>query len=147
MPGGSVEPGDVTAPGPGGGASGPQSTELLEDLQRTVDAMRMGVVVLDAKLNAEVINRAFYDIWKVTPQDVRVGSPFRALMDINRHNGVYDVPDSEWEGYVASRLAEILAGSIAPREFRRADGCTMVYEVTELSGGKRLVTYFDISDL
>ncbi|MFH1793032.1 MAG: response regulator [Pseudomonadota bacterium] len=147
MPGGSVEPGDVTAPGPGGGATGPQSTELLEDLQRTVDAMRMGVVVLDAKLNAEVINRAFYDIWKVTPQDVRVGSPFRALMDINRHNGVYDVPDGEWEGYVASRLAEISAGSIAPREFRRADGCTMVYEVTVLSGGKRLVTYFDISDL
>nr|WP_295464777.1 response regulator [Mesorhizobium sp.] len=147
MPGGSVEPGDATARGPGGGAAGPQSTELLEDLQRTVDAMRMGVVVLDARLNAEVINRAFYDIWKVTPQDVRVGSPFRALMDINRHNGVYDVPDSEWEAYVASRLAEISAGSVAPREFRRADGCTMVYEVTVLSGGKRLVTYFDISDL
>jgi PAS domain S-box-containing protein len=147
MPRASADGDSFAASRSGGHAAAAQTSELLEDLQRTVDAMRMGVVVLDAQLNAEVINRAFYAIWKVTPQDVAVGSPFRALMDINRHNGVYDVPDSEWEDYVASRLAEIAAGSVAPREFRRADGCTMVYEVTELSGGKRLVTYFDISDL
>jgi PAS domain S-box-containing protein len=120
---------------------------LLEDLQRTVDSMQMGVVVLDSGLHCEVINRAFYDIWKLQPQDVRVGSPFRALMDINRHNGVYDVPDAQWEEYVASRLAEIARGKVEPREFKRADGCTMIYSVTELSGGKRLVSYFDISDM
>jgi len=146
MPGESAKAGDETMRLPGV-AVDRRTSELLEDLQRTVDAMRMGVVVLDADLRAEIINRAFYDIWKVTPRDVSVGSPFRALMDINRHNGVYDVSDDKWEDYVASRSREISAGSIAPREFRRADGCTMVYEVTELSGGKRLVTYFDISDL
>ncbi len=127
--------------------AGAQAGELLEDLQRTVDSMQMGVVVLDSSLNCEVINRAFYDIWKLAPSDVRVGSPFRALMDINRHNGVYEVPDAQWEDYVASRLAEIARGRVEPREFRRADGCTMIYSVTELSGGKRLVSYFDISDM
>ena len=120
---------------------------LLIDLQRTVDAMHMGVVVLDENLDAEIINKAFYDIWKVTAADVSVGSPFRALMDVNRHNGIYDVADSEWEGYVASRLAEIRAGTVPPREFRRADGRTMIYSVTELSGGKRLVSYYDISEM
>jgi len=127
--------------------AGAKAGVLLEDLQRTVDSMQMGVVVLDSSLNCEVINRAFYDIWKLAPSDVRVGSPFRALMDINRGKGIYDVSDAGWEDYVASRLAEIARGNVQPREFHRADGYTMVYSVTELSGGKRLVSYFDISDM
>jgi PAS domain S-box-containing protein len=124
-----------------------RSENLLSDLERTIDSMSMGVVLVDAELKAETINRAFYEIWKVTPQDVALGSHFRALMDVNRHKGIYDVPDAEWEGYVASRLAEIRAGDVSAREFRRADGCTMIYSVTALSGGKRLVSYYDISEM
>ena len=124
-----------------------QASELLADLQRTVDAMRMGVVVVNGAMHAEIINKAFYDIWKVTPGDVSVGSPFRKLMDVNRHNGIYDIPDERWESYVEGRLDEIRAGPVAPREFRRADGLTMIYSVTELSGGKRLITYYDVSEI
>jgi PAS domain S-box-containing protein len=127
--------------------AGERNEELLFDLERTIDSMKMGVVLLDAQLNAEIINKAFYDIWKLAPGDVTVGSPFRALMDINRHNGIYDVDEVEWERYVASRLAEIKAGDVAPREFRRADGCTMIYSVTALSGGKRLVSYYDVTEM
>ena len=108
---------------------------LVSDLERTLDSLRMGVVLLDASLNAQIINKAFYDIWKIGPADVPVGSPFRALMDVNRNNGIYDVAEDQWEGYVASRLAEIKAGDVAPREFARADGRTMIYSVTALSGG------------
>ncbi|MDP3897831.1 MAG: PAS domain S-box protein, partial [Mesorhizobium sp.] len=120
---------------------------LLSDLQRTVDAMLMGVVVLDVNLDAEIINKAFYDIWRLDRGDVTVGSPFRALMDINRHNGIYNVADADWEAYVASRLGEIRAGTVEPREFVRADGRTMIYSVTELSGGKRLVSYYDVTEM
>jgi PAS domain S-box-containing protein len=120
---------------------------VVSDLERTLDSLSMGVVLLDGALHAQIINKAFYDIWRVGPADVAVGSPFRALMDINRHNGIYDVPDEQWEGYVASRLAEIRAGDVAPREFARADGCTMIYSVTALSGGKRLVCYYDITEM
>ena len=122
------------------------SPATADDLQRTVDAMPMGVVVLDADLRAVVVNRAFYDLWKVTPEEVGVGQPFRALMDINRRRGIYDVADDSWEDYVATRLAEIGRGNVAPREFQRADGHTLIYSVTNLSGGQRLVTYFDISE-
>ncbi|MCV3238713.1 PAS domain-containing protein [Mesorhizobium sp. ZC-5] len=122
-----------------------ETERVRSDLARTLDSMEMGVVLVDADLKAEIVNQAFYDIWKVTPRDVAVGSQFRALMDINRHNGVYDVPDAKWESYVAARLDEIRAGDVAPREFRRADGCTMIYSVTALSGGKRLISYYDIT--
>ncbi|MBX3531558.1 MAG: PAS-domain containing protein [Rhizobiaceae bacterium] len=122
------------------------SDDAYSDLVRTIDSMRMGVVLLDASMSAEIISRAFFDIWKLQPGQVAVGSHFRALMDVNRSNGIYDVPDDKWEGYVAARLSEIAAGDVAPREFRRADGCVMIYSVTALSGGKRLVTYYDITD-
>jgi PAS domain S-box-containing protein len=117
------------------------------DLERVLDSMKMGVVLLNADLKAEIINREFFRIWKVTPDDISVGLPFRALMDINRHNGIYNVAPDQWEDYVAHRLAEIRAGDVAPREVRRADGCTMIYSVTALSGGRRLVSYYDITVL
>jgi len=124
-----------------------QAEELLFDLTRTIEAMDMGVVVVDADMRAEIINPAFYEQWKMTPEQVGVGNHFRDLMDINRHNGIYDLPDERWEDYVASRVGEIRAGDVAPREFKRADGRTLIYSVTTLSGGKRLVSYFDITEM
>jgi PAS domain S-box-containing protein len=121
--------------------------QLLYDLERTIDSLELAIVIVDADLDVELINKAFYDIWKVTPQQVAAGNPFRSLIDINRHNAIYDVAEADWENYVASRLAEIRAGDVAPREFRRADGCTMIYSVTALSGGKRLISYYDVTEL
>lgn len=124
-----------------------RSEQLLIDLDRTLDTMRMGVVLLNSDMEADIINRAFFDIWKLEPGAVKLGSHFRELMDINRHNGIYDVPDDEWEDYVNSRVEEIRSGDVKPREFTRADGCTMIYSVAALTGGKRLVCYYDISDM
>ena len=124
-----------------------ETGRLLSDLERTLDSMTMGVVLLDADFTARIINRAFYDIWNLRPGQVAVGNHFRALMDVNRFNGVYDIEADKWEEYVSARLSEIKAGDVAPREFRRADGCTMVYSVTALSGGKRLVCYYDITEM
>ncbi|MBI1622319.1 PAS-domain containing protein [Aquamicrobium zhengzhouense] len=121
--------------------------QLLEDLRRSLDAMYMGVVILDEELNLEIVNKAFYRIWNFDESVFSAGSSFRALIDFNRNNGVYDIPVSEWEAYVTMRLAEIRKGSVEPREFSRADGRTMIYSVTALSGGKRLVCYYDITDM
>ena len=120
---------------------------LLADFEHTLNTMRMGVVLLDPDLEAEIINKAFYDLWKLDPGDVNVGDHFRALMDVNRHNGIYNVSESRWEEYVEERLAEIRRGDVAPREFHRADGSTLIYSVTALSGGKRLVCYYDVSEM
>ncbi|MEO3389217.1 PAS-domain containing protein [Mesorhizobium sp. CAU 1741] len=124
-----------------------QAEMLLADLKRSLDAMTLGVVVLNADLDTEILNRAFDDLWKLPDGETWVGEPFRKLLDINRHNGIYEVADEEWEDYVAFRLDEIRRGDVAPREFRRADGRTMIYAVTALSGGKRLLSYYDVTPL
>jgi PAS domain S-box-containing protein len=124
-----------------------RTRRLLDDLQRTIDAMDLGIVLVDADMNAEIINRTFYDMWNVDSHKVPVGSPFRELMDANRHNGIYQVPDANWEAYVAERMSEIRAGAVTPREFLRADGRVIIYSVTVLSRGKRLVSYFDMTEM
>ncbi|MDQ6432581.1 PAS domain-containing protein [Mesorhizobium sp. LHD-90] len=124
-----------------------QSERLLSDLKRTIDSLDLGVVLLDADLNTEIINKAFYAIWSLAPDALPVGRPFRSLIDSNRRTGIYGVADAEWETYVASRLAEIKAGDVEPRQLVRADGKTLIYSVTALSGGKRLISYFDITEM
>jgi PAS domain S-box-containing protein len=128
-------------------AANDQTVALVDDLKRTLNSLSMGVVLLDADTKAAFINQAFYDIWKLTPDEVSLGDPFRALMDANRHNGIYDIEDDRWEAYVEERVSEIRAGDVAPRDFKRADGHTMIYSVTALSAGKRLVSYYDVSEM
>jgi PAS domain S-box-containing protein len=123
-----------------------KSRRLLLDLERTLDSMELGIVLLDSDLNARIINKAFYRIWRLGPNDVSVGQSFRSLMHVNRVHGIH-APDEDWEAYVESRLAEIVAGDVPPREFLRSDGRTMMYSVTALSGGRRLVSYYDVSEV
>jgi len=128
-------------------ATAERSRQLLFDLQRTIDAVEMSIVVVDADLNTELINSAFYRSWDMTPDQVPLGVPFRRLLDFDRSNGLEDVSDRDWEAYVAGRLAEIRAGDAAPREFTRKDGRSTIYSITALSGGKRLLTYYDVTEM
>ncbi|WP_245431619.1 PAS-domain containing protein [Mesorhizobium atlanticum] len=128
--------------------AGEGGEQHLADLERTMDAMRMGVVLLDARLDTLIINKAYRELSKIPDGAVTVGAPFSRLMDLNRRNGIYgEIDEQEWQRYLASRIAEIRAGSVAPREFVHADGRTMVFSVTALSGGKRLLTYYDVTEV
>ncbi|MDX8435506.1 response regulator [Mesorhizobium abyssinicae] len=120
----------------------------LADLERTMDAMHMGVVLLDAQLDTLIINKAYRDLSRIPDGAVSVGAPFSRLMELNRRNGIYgDIGEEEWQCYLASRFAEIRGGSVAPREFVHANGRTMMFSVTALSGGKRLLTYYEVTDV
>ncbi|MEZ5812265.1 MAG: response regulator [Rhizobiaceae bacterium] len=123
-----------------------ETERLLADFRTLVDTLDMGVVLVGKDLTAEIINTAFYDMWSIERDVVGEGCQFRALMDNSRANGVHPLNDEEWDRYVANRLAEIEGTNPAPREVMRADGRTLLFSVTPLSGGKRLVTYYDITD-
>ena len=117
------------------------------DLESVIEAMHMGMVVVDRDLHIELINGAFFKIWKIDPKSQLIGESFRKLIDINRHNGIYEVSEEGFESYIEARLVEIRGGYVEPREFSRADGRTMIYSVRALSEGKRMISYFDVTEL
>lgn len=117
------------------------------DLESVIDAMHMGVVVIDKNDKVELINDAFFRIWRIKAKDSYIGAAFRDLINVNRHKGIYDVAEEDFDAYIETRLEEIRRGYVEPREFQRADGRTVIYSVRALSEGKRMVSYFDISEL
>lgn len=125
-----------------------EAEEALSDLKRTIDTMRMGIMVVGRDLRAILVNRVFYDMWSLTPEQISTGSHYREVMEHNRANGIYQgAVEENWEEYVAARLAEIETGVVVPREFRSADGRTLIYSVTMLSGGKRLLSFYDATEM
>ncbi|CAN7157246.1 response regulator [Mesorhizobium sp. LjNodule214] len=124
------------------------SEQHLADLERTMDAMHMGVVLLDVRLDTLIVNKAYRELSRIPDGAVTVGAPFSLLMELNRRNGIYgDLDEQQWQRYLATRIEEIRAGSVAPREFLHANGRTMMFSVTALSGGRRLLTYYDVTEV
>ncbi|TPL87144.1 PAS domain-containing protein [Mesorhizobium sp. B2-3-12] len=129
-------------------AAGGEPAQHLADLERTMDAMHMGVVLLDARLDTLIVNKAYRDLSRIPDGTVSVGAPFSLLMELNRRNGIYgDIDEPQWQRYLATRIEEIRGGSVAPREFVHADGRTMMFSVTPLSEGKRLLTYYEVTEV
>jgi len=117
-----------------------------EDLQLTLNSLDMGVLVVGPDLKMEFINKACYQLWDVGDDVLKPGSPFRDLLTLSRDLGLYDLGGVDWEEYAASRESELLATEDLQRTFERADGKTMIYKVASLSGGRKLLSYFDISE-
>lgn len=126
--------------------AGEKTGQDVSDIRTIIDSLDIGVVLVDEHLKALIINNAFHEIWNTETIKLPEGCDFRALMDVNRKNGIYDIADEDWESYVKSRCDEIRSGSVEPREMARADGKILIYAVTDLSDGKRLVTYYDITE-
>ncbi|WP_254633956.1 response regulator [Mesorhizobium sp. GbtcB19] len=123
------------------------ASEALANLSLMVDSMPIGVIVLDAELRAEVVNRAFYDFWKIDPRRAPAGSSFRDLMEASRDADPFGGEERAWQDHVAEREAEIRAGAAGSRQLPRKDGRTLIASLAPLAGGKRLISYVDITDM
>ena len=123
-----------------------RADEVRGDLENVVEALDMSVVVIDGDERIEIINEAYFRIWKQDRETDLVGRPVRWLIDAKRSSHVYDVDEADWENYVAARLAEIRKGNVAPREMELADGRTLIYSVRNLSEGRRMICHYDVSE-
>ena len=78
-------------------AANDKTAELFANLRLMVDSMSVGIVVLDAGLRTEIINRAFYELWRIDPAKVGEGSTFRDLMEASRGIDAHGVDDADWQ--------------------------------------------------
>ena len=121
--------------------------KAIDEFSAVMDAIDYGVLFMDAQLKARIVNRAFREIWAVSEKFVSGHPSLRELMEYNRYNNMYNIPDDEFEHYMNEREALVRKGAIAPTEFERKDGRILQYQCVVLPDGWRMLTYFDITEL
>ena len=119
---------------------------LLGDLNAVIDTVDYGVLFMGPDLRARVINRAFREMWGVPDAFIATRPTMADLISYNRRTGLYDVPEAEFDSFIALRIEAIQAGDVAPIEMRRGDGRVLRYAGVVLPDGGRLLTYLDITD-
>jgi PAS domain S-box-containing protein len=122
---------------------------VLHDFNVVLENMKYGALFLDAELRARFGNRAYRELWRI-PKALFEREPrptMRELLEFNRHSGLYDIGDEDWDEYAAARIAAVHRGAVPPAEVRRGDGRVLQYECIALPDGGRMLTYFDITDL
>ena len=125
-----------------------QKDTLFQELSAVLDTIDYGVLFMGPDLRAKIINRAFRQMWGISDEFIRVTHPTMSdLINYNRHNNLYDVPEAEFDDYVARRVQIVHSGTTSTSEMRRLDGRIIKYQVVALPDGGRMLTYFDITDI
>ena len=112
-----------------------QKEQLLGELHAVLDTIDYGVLFMDSELHGRLTNRAFREMWGIPESFVATGPTMADLINYNRHNGIYNVPEVEFDAFVEARVAAVCAGDIPPMELERADGRTVLYQGLVLPDG------------
>lgn len=105
-------------------------------LKSALDEIDSGVVVFGADFNAEFINRAFYRMWALPSLSGRDSYSLADIIEHGRRTGLYLTEPASLEEYVQQRKGRL----------RLTDGRILRFECKRLSGGRRMMTFTDISD-
>ncbi|MDX1431149.1 MAG: PAS-domain containing protein [Gammaproteobacteria bacterium] len=119
----------------------------IRELNEVLDAIEFGVLFMDADLNVRMQNRAYREIWNLSADVLQSDKPLSLRDYYQRTRFLYDVPDEEWDGFVARRMQAIREGRTDPQESQLANGTILKRRCISLADGGRMLTYFDITEL
>jgi diguanylate cyclase (GGDEF)-like protein len=133
---------------------GPDNTTDADDVPRAptpilsaLDAVPIGIVLLDIEMRARFINRAFRRMWRLPDAKADSQPPFVALMFHGCDTLAYDVQPDKLAEYVDERLARVRAGVSRPFDIRLKNGEVIRFECTALPSGGRMLSYHYVTDL
>src|SRR5260221_7236966 len=127
---------------------GRQGEILFQQFNAVLDTIDYGVLFMGPELRGKIINRAFRKMWGISDQFIQDTQPSMAdLINYNRYNDIYNVPETSFDDYVAKRVEVVRSGTAFEGELRLRDGRIIHYQIQVLPDGGRLLTYFDITEL
>jgi diguanylate cyclase (GGDEF)-like protein len=121
-------------------------SELLT-LRAALDDVAFGVVLLDAEMRAQFINRAYRKMWRLPDAKANAKPAFVALMYHGRDSRAYEIPDSQLDAYVVERVARVKAGDPMPIDVRLSSGEVIRFQCTVLPAGGRMLSYTYVTDI
>jgi diguanylate cyclase (GGDEF)-like protein len=116
-------------------------------LRSALDEMQPGIILLDAFLNAQFMNRAVRELWGVPDAQADRKPAYSELVNDARRTGTYGVSAEELDEYIEGRIAIVRAGDPSPMDLRHGDGRIIRSQCAVLPGGGRMLTYSDVTDL
>ncbi len=119
--------------------------KTLDEFNAVMESIGYGILFMDSDLRARIANRALRDMWGLTDELISRQPTLRDLINFNRHNGIYDVPEEQFDSYLDKREAAIRNGANTPEELHRKDGLVYQYQCVALPNGGRMLTYFNIT--
>ncbi len=120
--------------------------ELLA-LRAALFEVPFGIVLLDAELRAQFINRAFRKMWRLEDSKADAKPAFVSLMYHGCNTRAYDVPEKDLKTYVAERVAHVKAGNTKPVDLRLTSGEVIRFQGTPLPSGGRMLSYTYVTDI
>jgi diguanylate cyclase (GGDEF)-like protein len=116
-------------------------------LRAALDQVPLGIVLLDARLNARFINAAFRRMWALSDAVADRHPSFAALMFHGRDTGAYEIPADRLEAYVAERIERVARNESFQQDLRRTKGDVIRMQCTPLPDGGRMLSYMEVTDI
>ncbi|MFK0162285.1 response regulator [Rhizobium sp. NPDC090279] len=127
---------------------GAPAKTLHHDLDNILRSMPIGVLIHDSDYIVEYVNDAFYDIWEFSKDDRFEGRPYRDLIAKHYELARFGSDGRSIDDIYQARLAALRkAGEHLQTEVNFADGKSVIIDARQISNGKTLMSYMDITSV
>src|SRR5437868_9461527 len=119
-----------------------RSAPLSARLEEAINNLSLGIVIFDEKREVVFCNERYREMYGLSPEQVRPGTPTRELIRHRLDLGlkVKVAPDD----YIRARIGRDIALDTTVQEF--ADGRIIAYTVYPMPGGGGMATHEDITE-
>ena len=120
----------------------PAPADLGRLLAHAVDNLSLGIMIFDAKREVVFCNARYCEIYRLSPDQVRPGTPISELIQHRLNLGlkVRATP----EDYIRERVGRDVVQDSAIQEF--ADGRMIAFRIYPMPGGGGMATHEDITE-
>jgi diguanylate cyclase (GGDEF)-like protein len=115
------------------------TTGILED---AISNLPVGLIVFDSKCEVVFCNRRYMEIYGLSSEQVRPGTPIGNLIQHRLNLGLEVL--SEPDDYIRERIGNAVVPATAVHKF--TDGRTIAYTVYPMPGGGGMATHEDITE-
>ena len=125
-----------------------RQADQLTVLEAALDGTQEGIILLDAGLNAQFMNRSVRELMQV-PDELADSHPsYAKLVGESRRTGAYDITAGGSSTHLLARRIELVRnGDPTPHDLRMSDGRHIRSRCAILPSGGRMLTYWDVTDL
>jgi len=118
-----------------------EPAQVESTLEQAVNRLLLGIVIFDAKGEVVFSNNRYAEIYGLSPEQVRLGTPISELIQHRLNLGLKIRPKSG--DFISQPVGKALART-AVQEF--ADGKIVAYTVYPMPGGGGMATHEDITE-